>query len=182
MAERIMETVYAGAMSTSQRSNATLLSIAPTGTLAMLAGCSYSIEPQFALFYTKRVELGNFDSISNVLEVVARNNDYVMTPDDWSIIEATGSVWATNMPNQAKHVLKTANEIPWRGHVDMQVVVQRWVDNAVSKTINLPNRATVQDVRAIIQYAHAMGLKGLTVYRNKSRENEVICANGSCGL
>jgi ribonucleoside-diphosphate reductase alpha chain len=180
LAKRILGVIYAGAYSVQ---NATLLSIAPTGTIAMLAGCSYSIEPYFSLAYTKHVESGDFESISTTVEVAARNNDYLLTDEDRVIINTTGSARGTNMPEKAKEVLRTANEILWEGHLDMQIAVQEKVDNAVSKTINLPSYTSVFTVEQILQRAHAGGLKGLTVYRAHSREKEVIsCPTGTCDL
>ncbi len=181
-AARIIRTMYAGAHG-ADAGNATLLSIAPTGSIAMIADASYSIEPYFSLSYTKHVEAGEYDTVSHTIHEVARNYQYELTGEDWLSIQQTGSLSSTGAPDEMKHVLRTANEISWKNHLLMQAAVQDGVDNAVSKTINLPTETTVDEIVEIILMAHTLGLKGLTVYRNKSREVEVIsCPTGTCEL
>jgi len=158
--------------------NATLFSIAPTGSISMLAGCSYSIEPYFTFTGQKHVEAGEFDIDSSIVERVAHLFGEEVTKGDWDIIAETGSVANTGLSYEAKDVLKTANEIPWQDHIRMQAAVQQYVDSAVSKTINMPNSATVDDVVQAITMAWAHGCKGLTIYRNGSRRDEVIAGTG----
>lgn len=123
-----------------QRRNATLNTIAPTGTLSMLADCSSSIEPVFAKKFTKTV-LGNV-----TLDI---SKKYQKFEGDYFV---------------------TALEIAPEWHVKMQAVFQKHVDNAVSKTINLPYEATIEDVKKSIYLAHKLGCKGLTLYRQGTRE------------
>lgn len=163
--------------------NKTLLSIAPTGSISMIARVNYSIEPFFSFSAIKEVEAGSFPVEVKVLQDVAELFEYTFTADDQESIAATGSVQYTGAPQEMKDVLLTATEMPWQAHLVMQAAVQSHVDNAVSKTINLPSTTTVEDVKNIIMMAEGYGLKGLTVYRNKSRQDEVIsCPTGTCDL
>jgi ribonucleoside-diphosphate reductase alpha chain len=154
--------------------NATTLSIAPTGTIAMLAGASYSIEPFFTFTGQKHVEAGEFQIDSSIVGTVAKLFNETPSRADQESIQATGTVAETGLSQEVKEVLRTANEIPWETHVAMQALVQKYVDNAVSKTINMPHSATIEDVRRAIVMAHEMGCKGLTLYRAGSRDKEVI--------
>jgi len=164
--------------------NRTLMAIAPTGSIAMFAGCNYSIEPFFSFAYTKKVEAGIFDvNLRVFLDEVADQWGYTFTEQDWESIASTGSVQYTGAPKGMKRLLLTANEIPARHHLSMQAEIQSVVDSSVSKTVNLPSDTSVEEVAQIILDGWYMGLKGLTVYRNKSREVEVIsCASGTCQL
>lgn len=162
MAERIMYRMRKEAWVLKHKyGNTTALSIAPTGTLAMFAGTSYSIEPYFALKYTKKVEAGDFEVNEPILD---------RTIDRWG-------------KDKALHILKTATEIAPADHIRMQAAVQRYVDNSVSKTINMQPDTTIKDIKHYIHLAYTYDLKGLTMYRSGSRDKEVIeCINGSCSL
>ena len=165
--------------------NTTLLSMAPTGSIAMMAGASYGIEPYFNLSGTKTVETGSFDTATQVLSEVLAKRGYCLTVDDYKYLGQTGSVQGTSLPDDIKEIFRTANEIPYMEHLLMQAAIQEYVDNSVSKTINLPGETTVEEIEQIILSAHALGLKGLTVYRDKSRDLEVFtagCSTGTCGL
>ncbi len=143
-----------------KRRNSCLTTIAPTGTLSILAGCSSGIEPIFGKNYTKTV-------LNNV--VLDLGSKYKVVRDE---------------------VLVTATEIPVEKHIEMQAAFQQYTDNAVSKTINLPNSATKEDVRKAFLLAHFLGCKGITVYRDGSRQNAPLqnspegelseCENGKC--
>ena len=123
-----------------KRRNATLTTIAPTGTLSMLADCSSGVEPVFAKKFTKTV-LGNV-----TLDI---SKKYQKLEGDYFV---------------------TALEISPEWHVRMQAAFQKNVDNAVSKTINLPHEATLQNIKKAIYLAHELGCKGLTMYRQGTRE------------
>lgn len=172
------------AITTLKPMNKTLLSIAPTGSIAMLADCSYGIEPYFSLAYTKKVNAGEFYAEAPVLTEVVHNWGIPYTEIDHNIVISTGSVQQTNLPNDIKLLFRTATEIPWDEHLLLLADVQSQVDNAVSKTINLPNKTSVDTVRKIIMLAHTLGVKGLTVYRSGSREVEVMndCPSGACSI
>lgn len=180
----IMNVLRIGARRVRQ-DNATLLAIAPTGSVTMLGGSnSYSIEPLFALQATKNVELGSFtESSMESVEILANMFGYEMSDSDRDIINSTGSARETGMPNEMKEVLRTALEISPSYHLLMQATIQDRVDSAVSKTINMPANATVEDVKKIIVAGRDLGLKGLTIYRSTSREVEVFdCPTGVCDL
>jgi len=186
MASRIIGTMREEAEHTNHKynlGNTTLLSVAPTGTIAMIADASYSIEPYFSLSSTKRTGLGVFvHEVSRVFDV-ADVFHYELTAKDRQSIRETGSIMSTNCPADMKEVLRTATEMSWNDHILMQAAVQSLVDNSVSKTINLPSETTVEEVGNILLLGHQLKLKGMTVYRNKSRAEEVIdCPTGTCAL
>lgn len=165
--------------------NSTLLSVAPTGSIAMIADASYSIEPYFHISGTKSVEAGTYETSQRVFEEVCEAYDVVLSKEDKEIIKESGSVQDTSLPTQIRNIFKIANEIAPEDHLAMQAVVQSRADNAVSKTINLPTYYAVEDIKQLIVWAHAHGIKGLTVYRDKSREIEVFtagCPTGTCPL
>jgi ribonucleoside-diphosphate reductase alpha chain len=179
----IFGAMYDAAYNESNGRNTTLLSVAPTGTIAMLAGASYSIEPFFSLAYTKRVEAGTFVHTEPTLRYVLEQQGLDLTDEDKEILGRTGSLQDTSLPDDIKFLFRTATEIPWQQHLGMQAAVQKYVDNAVSKTINLPRDIEWNTIWNIILIAHDLGLKGLTVYRQGSREIEVIdCPNDACDL
>ena len=160
-----------------------VLSIAPTGSIAMLADASYSIEPYFALNFTKNVEAGSFHTQVSTLVAVLNKQQISFVEKDIEIIERTGSVQETShLPSSIKSLFRMANELSPKEHLYMQQAVQQHVDSAVSKTINLPTDTTIEDIEGIIILAHDLGLKGLTVYRNRSREVEAITCplGGTC--
>lgn len=160
-----------------QMRNATVTTVAPTGTISMVANASSGCEPLFGVAFTKQNVLGDkcLTQVNSLfLEDAAKRgiySDHLMQ----QIAENGGSVKGIKgMPDDMAELYRTALEIPWEWHVRIQAAVQRGVDNAVSKTINLPNEATSDEVRAAFTLAHRLGCKGVTVYRSGSRELEVI--------
>ena len=132
--------------------SASVLSIAPTGSLSILASCSAGIEPPFAQSYERRVVAGTFKE-----------------------------------KREDSEYLRTAMEISPEWHLKVQAHFQQFVDSGVSKTVNLPEEATIQDIRDIYYKAWKMGAKGVTVYRNRSKEEQVMyegptCEDGICYL
>ena len=168
----------------SPRRNATVLSIAPTGTISMIAGCSSGIEPLYALSYVKHVMDG-----SHLREVhpyflrVAKERGF-FSEDLTPLLLRSHSVRDHHsIPEDVRGLFLTAYDISPDQHVRMQSVFQASVDNAVSKTINLPPDATPEDVRHIYVLAHQLGCKGITVYREGSKPGQVLTAGtlqGSC--
>jgi ribonucleoside-diphosphate reductase alpha chain len=155
------------------RRNANLTTIAPTGTISIIANCSSGLEPLFALGFTRNQLDTTFVEISDVAR------DYLIERNLWSnevekIIGETGSVQSTSLPDEIKAVLKTANEIAPEDHVKMQAVLQAHVDSSISKTVNLPNSASVKDVSDIYTQAYVSGCKGVTVYRDGCKQNQVL--------
>ena len=145
------------------RRNATVTCVAPTGTLALLADCSSGIEPVFSLSHTRRITLGD----GTIKEVEVVNPHYAELCADVSLSD-----------EDVASIAKTAYQIPWHWHVAHQAVFQRYTDLAVSKTVNLPADATVEDVLAVYVEAWRQNCKGVTVYRNGSRSSQVLTDNG----
>ena len=164
--------------------NATRLSIAPTGSIAMMAGASYSIEPPFNLSGVKKVEIGSFKSENPLVDFAAQAGGYRMTEKDWEIIRETGSALGTEAPDEVKAVLRTATEIPPEGHLATLKEVQMYVDSGVSKTVNCPFSTSPEDIARYMLWSRDNGIKGVTFYRSGSREDEVFadCPTGKCEL
>ena len=155
--------------------NATITTIAPTGTLSIIAGCSSGIEPLFAICFARNVMDG-----TRLVEVNPYFKEEMEKRGLWSQelaekIAETGSIQEIDkIPEEIKKIFVTAHEISPLDHVRMQAAFQQYVDNAVSKTVNLPNKATEDDVREVYLLAYRLGCKGVTVYRDGSRQGQVI--------
>jgi ribonucleoside-diphosphate reductase alpha chain len=155
--------------------NATRTTIAPTGTLSMIAGCSSGIEPLFALSYTKTVLDGtNFVEVNPYFEDAARKGGFYSAELMKKLAEGAHLDDIEGVPDEVKKVFVTAHEITPEWHVKMQAAFQRSTDNAVSKTINFPQSATREDVARAYQLAYEEGLKGITIYRDRSRDTQVL--------
>ncbi len=158
--------------------NACRLTVAPTGTTSMIAGCSSGIEPLFALCYHKHNILGG-ESLLYVdenFERAARDGGFY-SEDLMNYLAEGGSLQdRDDVPDSAKQTFVVAGEISPELHVRMQAAFQESVDAAISKTINFPNEATAEDVRSAYMLAWELGCKGITVYRAGSREAEVLTA------
>ncbi|MCX7792982.1 MAG: vitamin B12-dependent ribonucleotide reductase [Thermodesulfovibrionales bacterium] len=159
--------------------NATLTTIAPTGSLSIIAGCSPGIEPLFAVTFVRNVLDGTkLIEVNPYFEKEARERGF------WSeklmeAISVTGSIQNfSSIPEDIKRIYLTAHDITPEDHIRMQAAFQKYVDNAVSKTVNFPNSATVEDVRKVYLLAYELGCKGVTVYRDGSRESQVITKGG----
>ena len=158
--------------------NACRLTVAPTGTTSMIAGCSSGIEPLFALCYHKHNILGG-ESLLYVdenFEKAARDGGFY-SEDLMNYLAEGGSLQdRDDVPDSAKSTFVVAGDISPEMHVRMQAAFQESVDAAISKTINFPNEATEEDVRSAYKLAWELGCKGITVYRAGSREAEVLTA------
>jgi ribonucleoside-diphosphate reductase alpha chain len=156
------------------RRNATTNTIAPTGTLSILAGCSAGIEPLFAPAYHRRLLDGQ--ELDEVHPLFAQRLAAAGLLSDALVrrVAAAGHARVEGVPPDLARLFVTAHEVPAPVHVAMQAAFQAHVDNSVSKTVNLPADATVEDVAAVIRQAHDLGCKGLTVYRDGSREGQVL--------
>jgi ribonucleoside-diphosphate reductase alpha chain len=157
--------------------NACRLTIAPTGTISMLADCSSGIEPLFALAYTKQNILDQGDGATAV-EFINGDLDSRLEDTERELLRA-GRPLQEVRPDLAE-VFKVSSEIGVEAHVKMQASFQRYCDSGVSKTINLPNEATRSDVSFAYLLAHAEGCKGITVYRAGSRDKEVLTEKSNC--
>ncbi len=155
--------------------NATVTTIAPTGTISIIAGCSSGIEPLFAISFMRNVLSGARLFETNALfEKVAKARGFYNAKllED---IARTGSVQKiAGVPDKAKRLFVTALDIDPIWHVKMQAAFQKFTDNAVSKTVNLPNTAKVEDVRKIYDSAWRLKCKGVTVFRYGSKPEQVL--------
>ena len=155
--------------------NVHVTTVAPTGTLSMLADCSNGMEPSFALVFEKRVTVGRFFYTNKILEQVLKENDLYSEELLTKIADNYGSVKGLpEIPEWMQKIFVTAMDIHWSDHLLAQAVWQDWIGNAIAKTINMPNDVTVDDVKASYLLAHEMGLKGITVYRDGSRHKQVL--------
>jgi ribonucleoside-diphosphate reductase alpha chain len=160
------------------RRNATVTTIAPTGTLALIAGCSSGIEPLFALTYVRRaLDDTELREEHPLLAGALRGPGAAAA---LAAIRASGRArGVAGVPDAVARVFATAHDVSPEAHVRMQAAFQRHTDNGVSKTINLPREATAADVERAYRLAFELGCKGLTVYRDGSREKQVLTSGAT---
>ncbi len=155
--------------------NGTVTTIAPTGSLSILAGCASGIEPLFAVSFIRNVMEG-----TKLIEVNPYFEKEAKEMGSWSreLIEkiaGTGSIsHCKEFPQEMREVFVTAHDITPIDHIKMQAAFQKYVDNAVSKTVNFPHTAAPKDVEEVYMLAYKKGCKGVTVYRDGSREEQVL--------
>ena len=159
--------------------NATTTTIAPTGTLSIIANCSSGIEPLFALSFVRNVmDNDKLLEVNPYFEKVAKERGFY-NPDLMDEISKTGSIKKIGqIPKETREVFVTAHDVSPEWHIRMQAAFQKYTDNAVSKTVNLPSDATVEDVRRIYDLAYKLGCKGITIYRDGSKKNQVLSFSG----
>ena len=159
--------------------NAWRLSIAPTGTISMIANCSSGIEPLFALAYKKH----NMSAALENLELFYVNEDLQdrldLTTEEISRYMEDGHDINGLMAKNLREVFAVSDDINYEWHVSMQAAFQNYVDSGISKTINLPNEATEHDIAQAYERAWELGCKGITVYRRGSREREVLVSTNA---
>jgi ribonucleoside-diphosphate reductase alpha chain len=155
--------------------NATVTTVAPTGTISIIAGCSSGIEPLFAVSYVRNVMEGiRLQETNSDFEKVARRMKF-FSSDILRQITKNGSVKEiSGIPKNVKRIFVTALDIPPEFHIKMQAAFQKYTDNAVSKTVNLPQNATPDDVKAAYLLAYRLRSKGVTVYRYGSKPDQVL--------
>jgi ribonucleoside-diphosphate reductase alpha chain len=155
--------------------NATVTTIAPTGTISIIAGCSSGIEPIFAISFIRNVLSGTRLFETNPLfEMMAKERGFY-SAQLLEEIARTGSVQKiAGVPDDVKRLFVTALDINPEWHVRMQAAYQKYTDNAVSKTVNLPSDATIEDVRKIYDMAWKLKCKGVTVFRYGSKPEQVL--------
>ncbi len=155
--------------------NATLTTIAPTGTISIIGNCSSGIEPLFAVVYVRNVMEGTeLLEVNNYFEDIAKKQGFY-SDDLMREVAKTGSLHdIRGIPEKVKRLFVTAHDIEPEWHVRMQAAFQKYVDNAVSKTVNLPYYATPHDVEKIYILGYELGVKGITVYRDRSKSEQVI--------
>ena len=154
--------------------NSAPTTIAPTGTISIIAGASSGIEPLFALSYVRNV-MDNTRLVEShpYFEAVARYEGFYSEQLMLDVAQ-TGSLEGLDLPPWVKEVFRTSHDISPEWHVRMQGAAQEYTDNAVSKTINFPHTATVDDVSQAYMLAYELGCKGITVYRDGSKEGQVL--------
>jgi ribonucleoside-diphosphate reductase alpha chain len=155
--------------------NATLTTIAPTGTTSNLGECNGGIEPFFSLFNKRRALEGQeFYYFIPIIEKLGKEQGWLTDKVKQQLIEGIKPRDIPEIPSEVAKVLVTAHEIAPEWHVRIQAAFQRHLDNSVSKTVNLPANATLEDVDNIYRFAYKLNTKGITVYRDGCRENQVI--------
>ncbi|MHB8127257.1 MAG: vitamin B12-dependent ribonucleotide reductase [Desulfitobacteriaceae bacterium] len=164
--------IYDGKM---QLRNATLTTIAPTGTISMICGASSGVEPLFAVAYTKTVMDGtSLVEVNPIFQEFAKEYGFD-SPGLAQKIALSGTILGLpEVPNWVQEVFITTQEIAPEWHIRIQAAFQKYVDNAVSKTINFANTATHEDIAEAYQLAYNLNCKGLTVYRDGSRDEQVL--------
>lgn len=155
--------------------NATTTTIAPTGTLSIIAGCSSGIEPLFAVSFVRNVLEGTkLYEVTPHFERIAKERGFWSRELIEKIAERGGLHDIDEVPDDVKKVFITAHDISPLDHIRMQAAFQKHVDNAVSKTVNFPHTACPKDVEDAYFLAYGLGCKGVTVYRDGSREEQVL--------
>jgi ribonucleoside-diphosphate reductase alpha chain len=156
--------------------NATLTSIAPTGTISIIAGTSSGIEPLFALAYRRKNVLeGEIIREINPLFLKYSIDEKFYSEDLVRQLLENGNIQdLKEIPEVVKRIFVTALDIPVEQHIKMQASFQRNVDNSVSKTINMPQDATVEEVKKAYIMAYDLGCKGITVFRYGSKMQQVL--------
>ena len=155
--------------------NAETTTIAPTGSISMIADTSSGIEPQFALVFEKRVTVGTFFYVDSELEKSLQQyglyNDKMLK----KISDNGGSLQGIEeIPKEMKRIFVVSYDIPWWDHVRAQAEISKWICAAVSKTINMPNWVTIDDVEKAYLFAYKLGAKGITIYRDGSKAVQVL--------
>jgi ribonucleoside-diphosphate reductase alpha chain len=155
--------------------NATVTTIAPTGTLSLLANCSSGIEPLFAIHYTRRALEDMEFQITDPLFIELGEKKGFLSPElIKSLSEGASLRELTQVPQNVKELFITTFEIPPVWHIKIQAAFQEYTDNAVSKTINFPREATEEDVKEAFLMAYRERCKGITIYRSGSKTKQVL--------
>jgi ribonucleoside-diphosphate reductase alpha chain len=153
--------------------NAAVTTVAPTGTISIIAGCSAGIEPLYSLAFTRQVLAGKkLPEVNRIFKQVASERGFYSSRLE-SQIARTGTIQnVKTIPTPVRRVFKCAFDIAPQWHIKMQAAFQKHCDAAVSKTVNLPRNATPATVEKAYKLAYQLGCKGITVYRQRTRDNE----------
>lgn len=168
------KSIFAGQKDGEQR-NATVTTIAPTGTLSIIAACSSGVEPLFAVSYVRNVmDNDKLVEVNPHFEKVAQDMGFYSQELMEEIAEHGSVQGIDEVPAQVQEVFVTAHDIIPEWHIRMQAAYQDYIDNAVSKTVNFSNSATPEDVRHTYDLAYELGVKGVTIYRDGSKDSQVL--------
>jgi ribonucleoside-diphosphate reductase alpha chain len=155
--------------------NATVTTIAPTGTISIIAGCSSGIEPLFAIAYIRNVmDKDELSEVNQIFESVAKDRGFYSNELMIKVAQHGTIAELKEIPEDVRRTFITAHDITPETHIRMQAAFQEFTDNAVSKTVNFSHSATSEDVRKVYLMAFDLGLKGVTVYRDGSRDEQVL--------
>jgi ribonucleoside-diphosphate reductase alpha chain len=155
--------------------NATVTTIAPTGTISIIAGCSSGVEPLFAVAFKRRILDGDeLTEVHPILLQMAKDGGFYSKELMEKIAEHGHVQSLTEIPAEMRKIFVTAHDVTPDWHVKMQAAFQKHTHNAVSKTINFPTHATMEDVHQAYELAYNLGCKGITVYRDGSRDAQVL--------
>jgi len=155
--------------------NASRTTIAPTGSLSIIANCSSGIEPLFALSYVRHILEGEeFIEVNPYFEEAAKKGGFYSPDLMKQLAEGKRLKDIEEVPEEIKRLFVTAHDISPEWHVKMQAAFQKFTDSAVSKTVNFPHEATPEDVANVYKMAYQEGLKGITIYRDRSRDSQVL--------
>jgi ribonucleoside-diphosphate reductase alpha chain len=155
--------------------NASRTTIAPTGSLSIIANCSSGIEPLFALSYVRHILEGEeFIEVNPYFEEAAKGGGFYSPDLMKQLAEGKRLKDIEEVPEDIKRLFVTAHDISPEWHVKMQAAFQKFTDSAVSKTVNFPHEATPDDVAKVYMLAYQEGLKGITIYRDRSRDSQVL--------
>lgn len=154
--------------------NATTTTIAPTGTLAIIADCSSGIEPLFALAYKRLVLDTELTEVNKYFVEIARRRGFHSDRLMEAVMKRGNLRGLAGIPADVRRIFRTALEIPAADHIEMQAAFQEYTDNAVSKTVNLPAKATKEDVAKAYLLAYDKGVKGITVFRYGGKKGTLV--------
>lgn len=155
--------------------NATITTIAPTGTISIIANSSSGVEPLFAVSYVRQVMDDDIlVEVNPRFEMIARERGFYSLELMQRIAEHGSIRDMEDIPSDIQSVFATAHDIPPEVHIEMQAAFQKYTDNAVSKTVNFSNSATIDDVAKVYHLAYTMDCKGVTIYRDGSRDKQVL--------
>src|SRR5918997_1134639 len=161
--------------------NATVTTIAPTGTISMIAGCSGGIEPLFAVAFMRRQADMELPDVNPEFVELAKERGFY-SEDLMKKVAEHGSVRdIPEVPEDVRRVWVTSHDITSEWHVRMQAAFQKHTSMGISKTINLPNEATTKDVEDAYRFAYSLGCKGIAVYRDGSRDAQVLSTGKTGG-
>jgi ribonucleoside-diphosphate reductase alpha chain len=162
--------------------NATVTTIAPTGSISIIADTSSGVEPLFALTFTRRVLDGTeMVEVNSTFAEIARGGGFYSDELVAELAAAGSAAEIETIPRRWREVFKTAHDIEPAAHVRIQAAFQEFTDNAVSKTVNFPHTASREDVAGVFQQAFAGGCKGVTIYRDGSRDAQVLSTGKTAG-